>query len=57
MRFWYSVRMRTVVSAKGLSVEFGDGYKALDNVHLELPAGKITGLIGPSGAAKRPSFA
>jgi ABC-2 type transport system ATP-binding protein len=41
-----------VVSANNVSVEFGDGYKALNDINLELPAGKITGLIGPSGAGK-----
>lgn len=44
--------METAVSVKHLSVVYGDGFKALDAVSLDLPAGKITGLIGPSGAGK-----
>ena len=44
--------MATAVEVKDLSVVYKGGFKALDNVNLELPAGKITGFIGPSGAGK-----
>ena len=44
--------METAVMVQDLSVIYKDGYKALDHVNLELPVGKITGFIGPSGAGK-----
>jgi len=40
------------VETKDLSVVYSSGFKALDSVNLELPSGKITGFIGPSGAGK-----
>lgn len=40
------------VSTTKLSVVFDGRFKAIDNVSLDLPAGKITGFIGPSGAGK-----
>lgn len=46
------VLMETVATVNNLSVEYKDGFKALNNINLELPVGKITGFIGPSGAGK-----
>lgn len=44
--------MTTVVSIKHLSVVVSGGFRALRDVSVELPAGRITGFIGPSGAGK-----
>jgi ABC-type multidrug transport system ATPase subunit len=44
--------METAVSVKNLSVTLGKGFKALKNVSIELPVGKMIGVIGPSGAGK-----
>lgn len=44
--------METAVDVRNLSVVYVGGFKALSDVSLELPAGKITGFIGPSGAGK-----
>lgn len=43
--------METAVSIKQLNVTFGS-FTALDDVSLELPAGRTIGFIGPSGAGK-----
>ncbi|HEX5447715.1 MAG TPA: ABC transporter ATP-binding protein [Candidatus Saccharimonadales bacterium] len=43
--------MAPAIEIKNLSVSLGS-VRALKNVSLELPAGKIIGLIGPSGAGK-----
>jgi ABC-2 type transport system ATP-binding protein len=40
------------VKVEKVTVVFGDNFKALDEVSLELPMGKIVGFIGPSGAGK-----
>src|SRR4030095_5901319 len=44
--------METAVKINNLSVTLGGVVKALQNVDLELPVGRITGFIGPSGAGK-----
>jgi len=44
--------MQTAVKIKNLSVTLGKGFIALEDVNLELPTGKIIGIIGPSGAGK-----
>ena len=40
-----------IVSARGLSKRFGNTV-ALDNVNLNIEAGRIVGLVGPNGAGK-----
>lgn len=40
------------VSVKGVSIVLGGHFKALDSVSVELARGKVTGIIGPSGAGK-----
>jgi ABC-2 type transport system ATP-binding protein len=47
-----STNMASIISIDTLSVILGRGFTALDKVSLELPAGKIVGFIGPSGAGK-----
>ncbi len=44
--------MKSAISISGLSVTLGRKFEALHDVTLELPEGRITGLIGPSGAGK-----
>lgn len=39
------------VEAVGLSKHFG-GTRALDNVDIQVPAGRITGIVGPNGSGK-----
>jgi len=43
--------MNAIISARGLSKRYGRT-QAVDNVDLEIPAGRIVGLIGPNGAGK-----
>ena len=43
--------MSTVVQATGLSKRYGTTI-ALDNVNLDIQAGRIVGLVGPNGAGK-----
>jgi len=43
--------MNNVIEAHGLSKRYGRTL-AVDNIDLEIPAGKIVGLIGPNGAGK-----
>ncbi len=43
--------MTSIIKANQLSRSFGP-VRALDNVNLDIPAGRIVGLIGPNGAGK-----
>lgn len=43
--------MSMIIEAKNLNLWYGSN-QALHNVHVELPANKITALIGPSGCGK-----
>jgi ABC-2 type transport system ATP-binding protein len=43
--------MTAIIRARGLSRHYGR-FKALDNIDLDIPAGRIVGLIGPNGAGK-----
>lgn len=44
--------METAVEIENLSVTLGGHFKALKNISVKLPAGKVIGFIGPSGAGK-----
>lgn len=43
--------MNTIIKAKGVTKLYGS-FAALNNVCLDIPAGRIVGLIGPNGAGK-----
>ncbi len=47
--------MATVLSARGLSKEFR-GFRAVDDVDLEVPEGGVHALVGPNGAGKTTLF-
>ena len=44
--------MDPAVDIKNLSIALGGHVQALKHINLEIPEGKITGFIGPSGAGK-----
>lgn len=44
--------MDTVLSLIGVTKTYGGPVPALNDVHLELPKGKIVGLLGPNGSGK-----
>lgn len=48
----YWLCMETAITVTGVSVVFDGVFRALDDISLELPIGKIVGFIGPSGAGK-----
>lgn len=42
----------SIISVRGISKTYSNKFKALDNVNLQVKAGRVTALLGPNGAGK-----